>query len=161
VITEEKQHLIDSLAYSPRTGLFRWLTSPTHSVALGSRAGGTRPDGYVIISLSGKRHYAHRLAFLFMEGRIPKNVDHIDGNPNNNRWINLRETTHQENMQNLRGPKSHNRSGFLGVHRRGNRFRAIIVFNKRSIYLGSFRTGEEAEAAHIAAKRKMHAGNTL
>jgi len=42
-----------------------------------------------------------RLAYLLMEGEFPPaHIDHIDGNPWNNKWNNLRAVSQAENMRN-------------------------------------------------------------
>lgn len=149
------------LDYDPETGIFRWRFAPKRGTPAGAIAGRHRADGYRIIGYDRQRYYAHRLAFLWMTGRMPKYVDHIDGDPSNNRWSNLREATHKANMQNLKGAKRHSQTGVLGVIRRGKRFRAYINVDRKQSWLGTFDTVEEAGAAHLEAKRRMHEGNTL
>jgi hypothetical protein len=58
-------------------------------------------------------------------------------------------------------PHRQNSTGFLGVYRVRGRFAAAISVNYKNVYLGSFGSPEEAHAAYIKAKRKLHKGNTL
>ena len=55
---------------------------------------------YTYIKIYNKRYRAHRLAFLYMTGEIPKLVDHINRLPWDNTWTNLRATNHRENALN-------------------------------------------------------------
>jgi hypothetical protein len=99
--------------YNPSTGIFRNRNS-------GKEAGSLHPakskrDSYLIISMDGRYHLLHRVAFYFMTGRFPeRSVDHIDRCGTNNKWGNLREVTHSENQRNRRLNKN-NRSGIPGV----------------------------------------------
>lgn len=66
-------------------------------------------------SNSGKKSsvYVHN---LIMNHKYSKNseIDHIDGNPRNNRKSNLRISTHMQNMKNMKLSKR-NKSGYKGV----------------------------------------------
>jgi len=81
----------------------------------------------------------------------------------NNRISNLRDVTRNTNMQNQRGPRADNTSGFLGVsfYRRLDKWEAGIYVAGRRRHIGVFTTAEEASAAYLAAKRELHAGCTL
>lgn len=83
-------------------------------------------------------------------------VDHIDGNPCNNRRSNLRLCSHAENGKNLRKP-SRNTSGFKGVgwNKQRKKWRAFIRVNYRHKHLGYFVTPEAAKAAYDAAAERM------
>lgn len=142
------QELLRSLLrYEPETGKFFWLKSGT---------GKRRPEagnfsrGYVRIGIHGKLYYAHRLAFLYMTGRMPDLVDHKDGDESNCRWDNLRESTHADNGKN---------SSHRGFHKasRGNKFVAQMTTNYKTESLGTFDTPEEARAAYLEAKSATHA----
>ena len=54
-----------------------------------------------MIRIRGKAYYSHRLAFLYMTGEWPlEEVDHIDRNPYNDAWVNLRKATSSLNKWN-------------------------------------------------------------
>jgi hypothetical protein len=95
----------------------------------------------------------NRLIWVMMTGNRPSSlmhIDHIDGNPTNNRWNNLRLCEPQQNARNSKTPKN-NSSGYKGVAKSLNKFRAFIVVNRRQIHLGTFNTPEEASAAYQKA----------
>src|SRR6185369_15339637 len=104
-----KEHLI----YIPEVGTFLWRTSRRRGKK-GDVAGCLRA-GYRWIGIEGKVYPAHRLAFLWMTGRWPctRDVDHINRDPSDNSWANLREATSSQNSSNRPLPK--NRSGYKGV----------------------------------------------
>lgn len=97
----------------------------------------------------------HRLAWLYMTGEWPTDeIDHRDRDPSNNRWSNLREATHKQNLSN-QGIHSNNRLGIRGVEKHGKRFRAYLGVEGKKVILGWFDTAEEAGAARDAAGRDM------
>ena len=107
------------LKYDPETGLFTWLVkrnSFRSKVKPGAVAGNPQVAGYIELGLLGKRYLVHRLAFLYMDGKMPPNeVDHINHDRADNRWINLRHATRIENGRNIRMRDS-NTSGITGVY---------------------------------------------
>lgn len=103
--------LKEKLSYCKDTGLFHWIDGPL----TGKQAGCISDDGYIHINIDRKMYRAHRLAFLFVEGKFPeKIVDHIDSDKQNNKWANLRHACHLINGRNRRRSKS-NTSGVTGV----------------------------------------------
>lgn len=90
------------LHYAPETGVFTWVNPPNHNSNLrGQRAGTVRPDGYRTIRLGGRAYYASRLACAWMLGKWPdEEMDHIDRDPTNDKWSNLREATSSLNKRN-------------------------------------------------------------
>jgi hypothetical protein len=88
-------------------------------------------------------------------------IDHMNGVPSCNGWVNLREATRRVNMQNQRRPCTTNGCGLLGAHKNGKRFSSSINVNGKLMYLGTFDTPKEAHEAYVTAKRKYHEGNTL
>ena len=115
----------------------------------------TKKLGYKQVILYKKHserstHLVHRLvAINFIDN--PKTmpiIDHIDNNPENNREDNLRWCSTAQNNYNTKIPKS-NTSGVKGVSQNSNKSKWIaqIVFQGKSIHLGSFNTIEEATKA--------------
>jgi hypothetical protein len=91
--------------------------------------------------------YMHRLICP-----TPYSVDHRDGNGLNNTRSNLRESSAQENMRNIRKPKG--QIPLKGVIVRQGFFISQISFGKHLKYLGRFRTAIEAAQAYDAAAIK-------
>jgi hypothetical protein len=73
-------------------------------------------------------------------------VDHINHNPLDNRLCNLRVVTVQENGQNMRGANCLSTTGYRGVsvNSRSNKYIAHCTINYKYIYLGLYKTVEEA-----------------
>lgn len=157
-----KSQLREYLAYDPETGVFRWVRKPGTQPLAGQEAGNIDPSGYRRICFRRRQVWAHRLAIWFAYGRWPKDsVDHINGNPSDNRICNLREVTHQANIQNIRRPNKTNTSGFLGVSRLKGKWFAQIRVSGRNVSLGRFSSAEAAHEAYLAAKRRLHKGCTI
>lgn len=155
--------LREVLTYNPQTGRFRWTGAPTRtgrdrSRQAGREAGVVAPNGYVKICIDGVKYQAHRLAWLYAHGSWPDaEVDHINGDPGDNRLANLRDAGRSENAQNLRRAHADNSSGMLGVSRvNDSRFVANISRDGRKVHLGSFRTAEDAHRAYLRAKAELH-----
>lgn len=106
------------------------------------------------MTIDNRKHYGHRLAFLYMTGSIPARVDHIDGNPSNCRWANLRAATQSENMANT-GIGSRNKSGFKGVHWENGRWCASIRKHPNKYFLGYFDDPAEAHRAYVNAAEAL------
>lgn len=157
VLTQAKVRRL--LCYNPLSGNFMWRVSPPHRpIQPGDIAGGinytkgNRP--YLYIKIRGSRYLGHRLAFLYMCGHQPSEIDHKDGNGLNNRWLNLRECTHIQNCAN-QGPKCNNKLSLKGVHRHvGGKYMARVKnANGTRVYLGLYNTPKAAaDACRKAAK---------
>lgn len=161
VLTAER--LREAIEYDPETGDFRWRIGLSRRVCPGAPAGFI-VDGYRRIGLDGKRYWAARLAWLYVHGVHPTGqIDHIDGDPLNNRISNLRDVSHAVNQQNQRRAHHQNKLGMLGVveDKRSGKFLARIFVNGKTKFLGSYRDPAEAQQAYIEAKRALHAGCTI
>lgn len=153
--------LRELLRYDPQQGAFQWITDHASSRA-GTTAGRVYPNGYVTVWIDGRQHRAHRLAWLYVHGAWPTRfIDHINGDKRDNRIENLRDVAPLVNCQNRRSANPTNKSGLLGVHWNAGRWTAFITHERKSIYLGRFRTPELAHEAYLRAKRQIHAGCTL
>ena len=154
-IEENKAEILGSLSYDPGTGFFYWKT-PKQGRHLGQPVG-WKTKGYLEVSISGNGFKLHRLAFLFMGEDIPYCVDHINRVRHDNRWCNLRAATWSGNTANT-GKYSNNTSGLKGVsfHKNRGKWVAHIGVNGKDVYLGIYKTPEEAHEAYKEAAVKFH-----
>jgi hypothetical protein len=98
---------------------------------------------------------SHRLAWYLHYGHLPINfIDHIDGNPSNNKIDNLRDVTHQQNQWN------HTKAKGYCWNKSANKFNAFIKINRKNKHLGLFNTEQEARNAYLKAKEIYHVINT-
>lgn len=93
----------------------------------------------------------------FLMGR--RHVDHRNGDPLDNRRVNLRPATVSQNCRNRR-VQSNNKSGYKGVYYsdREGIYIAQIGYRKRRYRLGRFEDPIEAALAYDMAARRMHKG---
>jgi hypothetical protein len=142
-----QKELKERLHYDPATGIFTCVyVIKQYSRNIGDQVGSLTNHGYLCTSINKKVYKCHRLAWLYMTGDFPKNfIDHIDGNPSNNAWANLREATPKQNQENVHLRKD-NKSGFKGVawHKASKKWSASLAHNKKHIWLGVYETPEEA-----------------
>lgn len=152
-----------ALVWLPRTpNMFRdGAQTAAHNCAIwnGKFAGQpalSAPDkrGYLTGNLLGRPVKAHRVIWALVHGEWPVEVDHINGDPADNRLVNLRAVSHAVNGRNLKR-KSNNTSGVCGVTQRpSGRWRATITVGGRETTLGTFDTiGEAAQARRDAEAR--------
>lgn len=156
------EYLRSVLRYNPSTGKFIWL-EPRPRIAIGTEAGCMhKPTGRWKIRINGITYFRSRLAWLYMKGAWPLGqVDHLNTDPGDDRWKNLRDGSARSNKENSRRPHRRNKLGLLGVWQRGDRFAAHITVNYKTRHIGTYDTPEEAYAAYLTAKRALHEGNTL
>ncbi|WP_221899404.1 HNH endonuclease [Xanthomonas sp. GW] len=109
------------------------------------------------IKVDGHEYLAHRLAWLYQEGKWPADqIDHVNGLTWDNRWANLREANSQQNGQN-RALNRNSTSGFIGVTwcKRRRCWQADIKIRGRNVWLGYFDTAEQAADARIRAQQQI------
>ena len=146
--------LKELLHYDPVTGIFT-RAAPSNGVKIGDIAGSRNKDGYIHMRVDGSRFRAHRLAFLYMEGYFPEHqVDHIDRNPSNNVWNNLRHVGKSCNMLN-RDVLSSNKTGVSEVswHNRDLVFNVKVIYEGLQRHLGAYHDFVDAVAARLAAEQ--------
>jgi hypothetical protein len=149
------------LDYDPDTGVFRWkwrddVYPPVNGKCAGKIAG-AKGVKYWAIGINGKLYYAHALAWVYMHGPIPDDmeIDHIDRNKDNNRIDNLRLASRSQNKGNM-SKYANNTSGFKGVYRNsGGGWDARIRQAGKMIYIGHFPNREDAASAYDVAAREI------
>jgi HNH endonuclease len=146
MITQER--LKELLYYHPESGDFVWLVQHGRST-VGMQAG-TLVKGYVRIGVDGEKIKAHRLAFLYMTGILPPQVDHENMVRHDNVWDNLREADGtQQNANKIL--QRNNKSGVRGVSRFQNRYWRAMIKGK---LVGYFKNKDDAAAAYQAAAQE-------
>ena len=104
----------------------------------------------------GKLHH-QKMAMLLMSPSPGMVVDHINGDPLDNRKANLRVCTPKQNSCNRRR-LSRKAVPFKGVYARpdSTRFSAQIALDGKTTHLGTHSTAEDAARAYDAAARRLH-----
>lgn len=149
------------LAYDAETGVFTWIKSLNAKAKVGAVAGTVTHEGYRRIRLHGRTMCAHRLAWFFTHGELPEaEIDHVDGNRDNNAIKNLRACLPHENHQN-RTVMATNKTGYLGVSAVKNtkKYLATIMTEGRTYRLGHFDDPHTAAQAYANAKASLHTFN--
>jgi len=153
-----QQELKEFLHYDQDTGIFTWIKRAARCIKIGDVAGTKHPDGYVCITLSGKRYLAHRLCWLYVYGEVPENqIDHINCIRNDNRICNLRKATKAENSYNQKLRKN-NTSGVKGAtwSKKDKKWHAQFNFNNKIIFVGQFKNLQDAKHSIEQARLKYH-----
>jgi hypothetical protein len=151
------------LDYDPATGVFTWRWRADVPLHVNKRlsatpAGHKMPRGHIQLKINWRSYRAHRLAWLWITGEWPAaEIDHIDGNPSNNAWINLRVVSRSQNMMNS-GTRRTNTSGAKGVwfDKQRGLWRATITIDYVRHNLGWFPSVENAKVARDDAAQRLH-----
>ena len=153
------------LRYEPETGKLFWRERPREWFksdrafnAINSRDAGKETfitlhhEGYFRGMIYGRVYAAHRVIWAMQYGYWPDQVDHINGDRQDNRLVNLREVSHLENMQNKR-LYSNNKSGHAGVffNKDRGKWQAHIRVDGERVHLGMFESRDEAITARKEA----------
>lgn len=151
------------LDYDARRGCFRWRARPDNpqfnARYTGELAGTLRSDGYRCVSLFNTPFTESRLVWAWVYLEWPDGeIDHRNGDTQDNRIENLRLATRKQNARN-QGVRRNNRTGLKGVSydvaRRG--YRAQIQFDGKKVNLGTYPTAQGAAEAYREAARVHHA----
>jgi len=152
----DQKTLKSALHYNPDTGQFTWIVDASRNIKSGQLAGSRHAKGYWQIYYKGKHYLAHRLAWLYVHGQLPKsNIDHINMDGMDNRISNLRIAGWSENACNTRAKRS-NKLGVKGVHKIPSGYTAQIQYKGKKTFLGTFQTVEEAGDAYRQAAINIH-----
>ncbi len=121
-----------------------------------------QPGKYARVRVGRGVYAVHRVMWLHATGEWPAEViDHINGDPTDNRLCNLRAVSQVVNMQNQRRAMTTSKTGLLGAISYEGMFLAQITVDGRIRHLGKFDTPEAAHNAYLQAKRSLHQGCTI
>jgi hypothetical protein len=137
-LTKGKFAIVDAADYD-YLSRFRW------------HAKEARGRFYAATVIDGKSVTMHQLLMDPPPGKV---IDHINGNGLDNRRQNMRICTPQQNRRNTRPRRKS--SAFIGVSRRGDKYKARIKHNGREVHLGTFDDETQAARARDRAARKLH-----
>lgn len=110
--------------------------------------------GYKIGTIDYVMVKAHRVAWAIHYGVWPEVIDHINGDPADNRIENLRSVQQSSNMLNI-AKRTDNSSGATGVYAANGAWVAEIRLQGRKRYLGAFATIEDAISARKDAEKEL------
>jgi hypothetical protein len=147
------------LDYNANTGVFMWCKS-RRGIKTGVPLGTDNGFGYLRITVLGRSYYAHRLAWFYVKGTWPDQIDHINGIKSDNRIENLRDVNVQQNNQNKLKAQKNSDSKVLGVswHKKAKKWQAHICIYKERKYLGLFDDVNEAHVAYLKEKERIDYG---
>ena len=150
------QQYLQSL-FEYKDGELFWKVPKAKRIKIGQEAGSSKEKGYFVVGINGFNYGIHRIIFTMNHGYMPEFIDHIDGNPSNNKIENLREATHSQNQCN-KSKQSNNTSGIKGVSwvTKRNKWVVRVQLNKNSHQLGYFKDLELAELVAIEGQNKYH-----
>ena len=133
--------------YDPATG---FLVRKKYK---GRREHWAKPGNYISVSIENKSFPAHRLIWMMVYGHWPDEIDHINGNKQDNRLYNLRNVTRLENMRN-RCIQKNNTTGVTGVYWSPARkkWEVRIQVEGKFLFLGYFSNKEDAIAERRVAE---------
>lgn len=161
VITQE--YLKSILDYDESTGEFYWKKRLDKRVQWNARYPGKKAGclsnttGYIQIAINDRLYRAHRLAWQYVYGIIPNEIDHINLNKIDNRINNLRECDSTQNKCNFKMHKD-NKSGYKGVSysKLHKKWITQIVVRKKHYHIGLFDCPKDAHLAYCQAAKKYH-----
>jgi hypothetical protein len=140
IITAKR--LYEVLRYDPVTGKFFWRVAGGRRRCIGEEAGWSSYRDYWCIGVDGSQYRRNILAWIYMTGKYPTGVvDHINRQPGDDRWKNLRDVTQRKNRQN---------NGAKGYTKEGKGYKV-----KFSIHVGTFKTQRKARAAYLELREKI------
>jgi len=162
------------LDYDPNTGLFVWkprarglfstdrIWKSWNATFAGKPALRSKSKrGYYVGAIFDTRIPAHQAAFCWVNGYYPKEVDHENGNPLDNRSVNLLDSNRSDQMKNRR-LSSNNTSGQMGVVylKDTGKWLARISSHGRLHYIGKFSSKKDAIAARKNAEQHFNYNET-
>lgn len=136
--------LKDIMHYDGETGIFTRIKKTARRQKIGEIVGVNCKNGYLKCGIKNKEYYLHTLAWLYVYGYLPEQLDHINHDRKDNRISNLRAVSDIENSKNHSMSKA-NTSGMTGVsfYEKENVWLAQICHSYKKM-MKRFKTEDEA-----------------
>jgi len=152
--------LKDVIEYDYTSGKFFWKECTSASMRIGQEAGTikrNRKASYKVIRIDTFGFYAHRLAWFYMTGKWPEQIDHINGDGLDNRWCNLREADNSKNSFNIPA-MSGNKSGHKNVYynKKSGNWVVAVTANYTVVHREEYETLEEAKNVACKVREQYH-----
>ncbi len=148
-MTVSATELRSVLKFDEATQRLVWLPRKYQPQLAGKNPCRVKAQGYFNIVVFGRCYREHRVIWAVIHGEWPpEEIDHIDGNRQNNNPENLRAVSRLENARNM-AIRSDNSSGAVGVDWLvpNRKWRARVNVERKTIHIGLYDTLEEAKAA--------------
>ena len=172
--TPSQEYLNECLLYDADSGVLTWRERPEHhfrtrrgwrtflSQKADRPAGGFLKKGkwgsYHGVRLDKTLYLSHRIIWVMVNGYIPDGmeIDHIDGNTENNRISNLRAVSSSDNSSNSK-LKANNTSGHHGVYwnKKMSKWCVQIWKNKQYYGGGSYAAFSDAVIKRDQMEREL------
>jgi hypothetical protein len=163
-----QRELVGLLDYCALTGVLVWRHRPVelfrtdkdaktwNSRFAGKPTGSVVPgSGYLSVRLDGHAYKAHVIGWILHTGTPPcGDLDHVNGDRQDNRIVNLREVSRSENMRNTK-MSALNTSGVVGVcwNKQIGKWQATVASaNGAKVHLGYFCSIDAASDARKSAE---------
>lgn len=123
----------------------------------GTVAGCDMGKGYYSVSINSTRYKVHRIIYHIAVGdaNAYTHIDHVNGNPSDNRPENLRGSDASKNAINFKGARADSSSKVRGVtwKKKNQKWESWVIHQGKRLYLGLFETLKEAET--ISANKRL------
>jgi HNH endonuclease len=147
------ESISDAVCYNPETGSLTWRHDRHYNAKAGDEVGCLSGSSGRRFRFNGKRKFfAHRVAWALVYGRWPEaEIDHRNGDPADNRLVNLREATRTQQRGNQRPSGA---SGVRGVSWNKEHQKWHVAVGKK--YHGRFTDLAEAQAVAQSAAAEFY-----
>ena len=151
--------LREELEYVPETGEAWWRKGKPGRIKE-KPVGTVASNGYLVVRIDYKLYLLHRVIYQMHHGDLTDEiqVDHVDGNPVNNRIENLRKATQSQNAWNSKAQYDKKHSELKGVtwHAGKAKWMARVRAGGRSEFVGYFDTDKAAHEAYCVRASVVH-----
>ena len=150
--------VMERLKYIKETGALVWNKPLSNRCKKGTEAGWGCARGHREVAIRNARFKTHRLVWFYVTGEVPtQEIDHINQDPSDNRFENLREVDRTTNARNCPKQKN-NKSGHTGVtwFKPASLWQAVIWHKSKMVHLGYYKN--KTDAINAREKGKVQYG---